>query len=233
MTKGPHAVRGIILRFVACVLCVRACMHACAMAAVRHGACAIFSWGPTTAVVGVGRSREKHRSVESRAGVAMAVGGPERHREGHTMQDGSGELLIFCHCKLIYSMGPLLSPPPLPPPAVHASCALWGHTAMFQSSVPSSALLYSLSLSLARNFSSSFSTLVRARARTRYLDVVAWLQRAIGCTPAALRYAVPLLHLFFIRQKRHLVFFSRSSPATTSKNLLALRRLTAVHLTFT
>jgi len=211
MTKGPHAVRGIILRFVACVLCVRACMHACAMAAVRQGACAIFSWGPTTAVVGVGRSREKHRSVESRAGVAMAVGGPERHREGHTMQDGSGELLIFCHCKLIYSMGPLLSPPPsLPPPAVHASCALWGHTAMFQSSVPSSALLYSLSLSLPRQEFFVLFLYLSSRARALVtFDVVAWLQRAIGCTPAALRYAVPLLHLFFIRQKRHLVFFFR------------------------
>lgn len=99
----------------------RVSLRACVRARMRHGCRGArrmrdLQLGPDHGGRRVVRSTEAWR-VES----AMAVGGPERRREGHAMQDGSGELLIFCHCKLIYSMGPLLSPP-----VVHASCALWG-----------------------------------------------------------------------------------------------------------
>lgn len=137
-----------------CVRTMRACgVHACVpcvRARMRHGCRGArrmrdLQLGPDHGGRRVVRSTEAWR-VEP----AMAVGGPERRREGHAMQDGSGELLIFCHCKLIYSMGPLLSPP-----VVHASCALWGcDVPVFRA--PFCASTFALSLSplpaLARDF---------------------------------------------------------------------------------
>lgn len=130
-----------------------------------------------------------------------------------------GELLIFCHCKLIYSMGP-----PLSPRAVHASCALWGrdvpvsfavppfcpsHGSPFttSASVPSPTTLLSFSLS----FFLSFFLSIRARAHTlpafgaqpsTHVGLATTCHRSY---PAVPRCAEPLLRpLFATRRKRHL-----------------------------
>lgn len=205
---GPYDKRAaccarIISRFVACVPCVRAaCIRACVRARMRHGCRGVrrmrdLQLGPDHGGRRVVRSTEAWR-VEP----AMAVGGPERRREGHAMQNGSGELLIFCHCKLIYSMGPLLSPP-----VVHVSCALWGcDVPVFRAPFCPSTFAFSL-LSLPSPETSRSLSLPRFVRALVAFDVVAWLQRAIGCTPAALRYAVPLLRLFSPAQRGISLFF--------------------------
>lgn len=143
--RGDRAVRqkGRMLRAGLFRVSLRACVRtvrACVRARMRHGRRGARRMrdpqlGPDHGGRRVVRSTEAWR-VEP----ATAVGGPPRRREGHTMQDGSGELLIFCHCKLIYSMGPLLSPPPCGPRIV---CPMGPRCS--KSSVPPSALVRSLS----------------------------------------------------------------------------------------
>lgn len=137
--------RGIISRF-RCVPChMRAVHYTHALWPPQTKRMRDLQSGPDYSGRRVVRSAEAWR-VEP----TMAVGRPERRREVHrgvwmSEREKEGrrevELLIFCHCKLIYSMGPLLSPPPV----VHASCALWGPRCSSLSCLPS-ALLCSRSL---------------------------------------------------------------------------------------
>lgn len=106
---------------------------------------------------------------------------------------------------------------------------MWGRDVpVFRAPFCPSMLALSLFLSaLVRDFSSSFSTSVRARTRClRHRCLAATCHRLYPrCATLRCAFVAP----FFTRQKRHLAFFSRSSPATASKNLLALRRLATVY----
>jgi len=133
-------------------------------------------------------------------------------------------------------MGPLLSPlhESPPPRGPRIVCPMGPRCSSLP--YPPSALLRSLSLSLS-------SPCARREPLTiflslRFARILRCLRRrclAATCHrsyPAAPRCAMPLLRLFFHPPKEASRFFSRSSSATASKNLLALRRLTLAHHLF-
>lgn len=200
---GPHdkrAARGIIF-CVSLRAWVRARTHA-----LWPSRGAAHAWALVGARPRPSQSREKHRSVESRA-RAMGSGERNADKRGSDREGTGRELLIFCHCKLIYSMGPLLSPR-----AVHAySVALWGprcSSLPYPSFSPLCALAPSLR-SPARSLpsSSTFDVAWQAATCHRSVSRCAALRRA---------FVAP----FFSPAKRGMpLLFSRSSTATASKIL--------------